>query len=127
MSLLFRFCYSNCRRYNIFLDQVKSRLISLLINGISRVLQKLLKYFNRNPILTSFVLPAAGVFRVILILYLNYSDLLYYHLDHLCNIATNFLMFSNNYHCIRLNYTLASQHLHILHYLSEYYLYYLCN
>ena len=27
-----------------FLDQVKSRIISQLINGISRVLQKLLKY-----------------------------------------------------------------------------------
>ena len=44
-----------------FLDQVKSRLISQLINGISRVVQKLLKYFNRTAILTSFVLPPAGV------------------------------------------------------------------
>ena len=33
-----------------------------------------LKYFNGTAILTSFVLPSAGVFPVILILYLNYSD-----------------------------------------------------
>ena len=44
-----------------FLDQVKFRLISQLINGISRVVQKLLKYFNGTAILTSFVLPPAGV------------------------------------------------------------------
>ena len=50
------------------------RLISQLINGISRVLQKLLKYFNGTAISTSFVLPAAGVFHVILILNLDDSD-----------------------------------------------------
>ena len=50
------------------------RLISQLINDISRVLQKLLKYFNGTAISTSFVLPAAGVFPVILILNLNDSD-----------------------------------------------------
>ena len=32
------------------LDQVKSRLISHLINGISRVRRKLLKYFNGTAI-----------------------------------------------------------------------------
>ena len=55
-------------------DQVKMILISQLISGISRVLQKLLKYFNDTPISTSFLLPAAGVFPVILILNLNDSD-----------------------------------------------------
>ena len=50
------------------------RLISQLINGVSRVLQKLLKYFNGTAILTSFVLSAAEVLPVILILYLNDSD-----------------------------------------------------
>ena len=50
------------------------RLISQLTNGISRVLQKLLKYFNGTAILTSFVFPAAGVFSVILILYLEGLD-----------------------------------------------------
>ena len=55
-------------------DHVKMRLTSQLINGISRVLQKLLKYFNGTIISTSFVLPAAGVFPVIFILDLNDSD-----------------------------------------------------
>ena len=49
-----------------FLDQVDSRLIAQLINVISRVLQKLLKYFNETAILTSFVLSVVGVFPVIL-------------------------------------------------------------
>ena len=52
-------------------DQVKMRLISQLIKGISRVLQKLLKYFDYTAILTSFVLLAAGVFPVIFSLDLN--------------------------------------------------------
>ena len=50
------------------------RLISELINDISTVLQKLLKYFSGTVILTSFVFPVAGVFPVILILYLNHLD-----------------------------------------------------
>ena len=50
------------------------RLISQLINNISRVLEKLLKYFNGTAILTSFVEPVAGVFPVVLVLYLNESD-----------------------------------------------------
>ena len=52
-------------------DQVKMRLISQLIKGISRVLQKLLKYFDDTAILASFVLLAAGVFPVIFSLDLN--------------------------------------------------------
>ena len=51
------------------------RLILQLINGISKVLQNLLKYFNGIDILTSFTLSAAGFFLIILILDLN--DLLY--------------------------------------------------
>ena len=47
------------------------RLISQLINGIWRVLQKLLKYFNGTNNLTSFTLSAARAFPVILILDLN--------------------------------------------------------
>ena len=47
------------------------RLILQLIKGISRVLQKLLKYFNGIAILTFFVLPSAGFFPIILILDLN--------------------------------------------------------
>ena len=50
------------------------RLISQLINGISRVSKKILKDFNSTAILTSSVLPSTGAFPVILILYLNDSD-----------------------------------------------------
>ena len=84
------------------------RLISQLINGISRVLQKLLKYFNGTIISTSFVLPSVGVFPVIFILDLNDSESVkFYYLAHLCIIVINFEMFLNNYHYILLNYTLA--------------------
>ena len=47
------------------------RLTSQLINGISRILQKLLKYFNGTIISISFVLPSTGVFAAIFILDLN--------------------------------------------------------
>ena len=50
------------------------KLTSQLINGISRVLQKLLKYFNGTIISTSFVLPSAGVFHAIFVLDLDYSE-----------------------------------------------------
>ena len=49
-------------------------LISQLINGIWRVVQKLLKYFNETAILRSFVLPVARAFPISLILDLNDSD-----------------------------------------------------
>ena len=39
----------------LFADQVKIRLTSQLIKGVSRVLQKLFKYFNGTMILTSCV------------------------------------------------------------------------
>ena len=53
---------------------MKIRLTSHLINGVSRVLQDLLKYFNGTIISTSFVVPLSGVFPVIFILYLNDSE-----------------------------------------------------
>ena len=55
-------------------DQVRMRSISQLISGISRVLQKLLKYFDGTAISTSLVLPAAGVLPAILTLDLNDSE-----------------------------------------------------
>ena len=55
-------------------DHVKMKLTSQLINGISRVLQKLLKYFNGTIISTSFELPTAEVFSVIFILDLSDSE-----------------------------------------------------
>ena len=42
--------------------------------GISRVPQKLLKYFNVTTISTCLVLPMVGVFPVILALNLNDSE-----------------------------------------------------
>ena len=52
-------------------DQINITLISQVINGISRVLQQLLKYFNGTAISTFFLLPSLGVFPVIFILDLN--------------------------------------------------------
>ena len=81
------------------------RLISQLINGILRVLQKLRKYFNCTAISTSSVLPSTKAFSVILIFYFNV---------HFCNIATNIPKVLNNYRYIQLNYALALQHPYIL-------------
>ena len=53
-----------------FAEQVRMILISQLINGISRFLQKLLKYFNGAIILTFFV-PLFPVEPVIFCLNLN--------------------------------------------------------
>ena len=50
------------------------RLTSQLIDGISKVLQKLLKYFNGNITSTYFVLPAAGLIPVIFTLDSNVSE-----------------------------------------------------
>ena len=50
------------------------RLISKLIKGISRILQKLPKYFNGTAISTPFVLPSAGVFPVIFTLDSNNTE-----------------------------------------------------
>ena len=50
------------------------RLISQLINNISRVLQKLFKYFNGTAVSTFFILKSPGVFPAFLILDLNNSD-----------------------------------------------------
>ena len=53
------------------LGHVERISTSQFINGISRVLQKLLKYFNSTIISTSFVFPLLAVFPVIFTLYLN--------------------------------------------------------
>ena len=75
-----------------FSDQVKIRLIWQLINGISRVLQKLLKYFNGTGISIFFRLLLAGVFPVILILDLNDLEFTIWS-DDSSHIAINFVMF----------------------------------
>lgn len=40
-----------------FVEHVRMRIISQLLSGSFRILQKLLKYFNGTAILTPFVLP----------------------------------------------------------------------
>ena len=55
-------------------DHVKIRLTLPLINGISRVLQKLHKCFNGTIISTSFVLPLLRVFPIIFTFHLNDSE-----------------------------------------------------
>ena len=59
-----------------FSDQVKIRLTSQLIKGISKVLQKLVKYFNGTIILTLFISPSSSVWVVIFTLKLNESVVL---------------------------------------------------
>ena len=58
-----------------FADQVRIRLISHLINGISRVLQTLFKYFNCTIILTYFV-QSFPILPAIFVLSLNETLLL---------------------------------------------------
>ena len=55
-------------------EHIIMRLISQLFNGISRVFQKVLKYFNGSIISMSFVLPSAGVFSAVFILDWNDSE-----------------------------------------------------
>ena len=55
-------------------DYVKMRLTSQLINGISIILQKLLKFLKGTIISTFFLLQSLGVFPVIFILSLNDSE-----------------------------------------------------
>ena len=58
-----------------FSDQFVSRVISLLIKGISRVLQKLLRYFECT-IISRFFVPLSLVWPVSLSLRLNESVIL---------------------------------------------------
>ena len=53
-----------------FSDQVRKRLISQLINGISTVLQNLLRYFSGTHI-SEFFVPSFLVRPIIFFLYLN--------------------------------------------------------
>ena len=53
---------------------VKMRLTSQLIDGIARILQRLLQYFNSTIISASFVFPPTGLFPVFFILDLNNSE-----------------------------------------------------
>ena len=59
-----------------FVDQVRIRLISQLINGISFVLQKLFRCFNVTIILTSFV---SSFYVLPAIFVLNLNEALHYY------------------------------------------------
>ena len=106
-----KFCISYCEWSCIkqFADQVNHRFISQLISGVSRVLQKLRKYFNCTTISIFFVFSAAEVFPVIIVLNLK------------------FWMFFDNYCCAWLDYTPASQHPGILHDILGYYFFCWCS
>ena len=98
-------------------NQVRMRLISQLIYGISRVLQKVLKYLNGTIIwqvfyyhvllnLLFFVqIRAEHYYRV------NYQESHYHSkLIRLYSVATNFLMLLNNYHYTLIDYTMGLLH-----------------
>ena len=59
-----------------FADQVKISSTPQLIKGISRVLQKLLKYFNGTTISVPFISPSSLVLPVIFVLNLDESVVL---------------------------------------------------
>ena len=90
-----------------FADQVKIRLTSKLIKGISRVIQKLLTYFNGTATFAS-IIPVVLLLFMNLALNLNDSDS-----DIGFSRASpqnQIIRFLNNCHYVLLNYTLASQH-----------------
>ena len=101
-------------------DHVKKRLTSQLIKGISRVLQKLLKYFNGIIILTSFILPPAGAFSIIFTLDLNYSEFAK------LSFRSSFKMLLNNCCHILSDYTLTLLYEYLGHFLFPYRLFCLC-
>ena len=118
-----------------FFDQVNVRLISQLIICISNLLQKLLMCFNGTIIPTSLV-PLDYAWPVIFSLHLNkilwflfrgksIIALLCLKLVHLYSIVINFVTFSNKYHDILLNYTLALLHQYHEHHLLVYYIFHL--
>ena len=102
-------------------DEVNMKFILQLISSLSRILQKIRKYFNGTTISTSLVLPAAGSHPAILALNLNDLEaaiLKVFYFWDLCGTAINVLFFLHNYHCIFLDYTVASQNQDIWHYSS---------
>ena len=86
-----------------FADQVRIRLISQLIKGISRVLEKLFKYFSGTVIFV-FIIPWP------LVLFRNFNLDLNDSASVILLFGSsliNFQMFFDNYHYILLHYTYA--------------------
>ena len=124
-----------------FLDQSiktsRSRLILQSIKDVSRILQKLLTYFNGTIIATSFM-SLAFVCPVMFSLILNKSVIelatvklktapVLFRAGSSLQHCQKFQMFLNNYHCILLICTLALLCQCHGHYLFMYCLFCLCN
>ena len=100
-----------------FADQVKARLSLQLIKGTSRVLQKLLEYFNGTIISTLSISPSLLVWLVIFVLKLNESvalaslkstiSPLLFRAGTSLQYCYKLQMFLNDYRYIPLSYTLA--------------------
>ena len=101
-----------------FLDQFRSRLISQLIKGISKIYQTSLRYFNGAIILTFFLSSLASYFFfnlnksvIELATVKSVTTLLSSKAGSSLQCCHSYLNFLNNCHCIWLfNYTLALLH-----------------
>ena len=120
-----------------FSDPVKISSTSQLIKGISRVLQKILKYFSGTIISTFSVSPSSLVLPIIFDLKLNESISLaplkitilpsLFTTDISLQYCLSFQMFSSNCHYIPLSYTSALLYQYLQLYLFGYYLFCLCS
>ena len=114
-----------------FSEQVETSSTSQLIKGISRVLQKLLKYFSGTIISTFSMSPSSLVLPIIFDLKLSESASLAPLNTTMSpslftagiSLQLSFQMFLNNYHYILLSYTWALLYQYIQHYLFGYYLF----
>ena len=104
-------------------DKVNMRFISQLIRDISRVFQKLLKYFNDTAISTSMVLPMRRFLPVIFAFNLNQSGSVMLLFWSSFGTAIKVQIYLHNCHCILLDYTSTSQHIDLLHDLLANYIY----
>ena len=108
-----------------FSDQFRIRLISQLFKGISRVLQKLFKYFNGTTI-SEFIISAILVLFKNLDLNLNDSEsAIGFFETSLQNLYK--LRDISHYHNILLDYASALQCQDHLHYLVVCYLFPFCS
>ena len=102
-----RTAFTNISAKTQFFDHVKINSTSQLINGLSKFLQKLLKYF-KGITNSAFVNESllCGVFPTILVFYLKDSESVESgFFIHLYSNSTNFLLFSYDFYCIQANCT----------------------
>ena len=96
-------------------NQVRIGLISQLLKVFEEFLKSYLHIFMVLLFQHFQYYQQEGFFLLFLPWILMTQNLLEYHLALLYNMARKLQKFSNNKHYIRLNYTLASQHLDLLH------------